>query len=78
MREIKSESSRWLREKCAITSFAWQEGYGAFSIGLAQVGATLAYIATQEEHHRKHDYRVEFVSFLKKHHIDYDPRYVLG
>jgi REP element-mobilizing transposase RayT len=45
MREIKSESSRWMRETCGIAGFEWQDGYGAFSIGSSQVEATLAYIA---------------------------------
>ncbi len=76
MREIKSESSRWMRE--TVTDFEWQEGYGAFSIGEAQVDATVAYIARQEEHHRKRDFQAEFVAFLKKHRIEYDPRYVWG
>ena len=78
MREIKSESSHWMRETCAITGFKWQEGYGAFSIGWAQVDATLAYIASQKEHHRKRDFGAEFIAFLKRHRIEYDPRYVSG
>ena len=78
MREIKSASSHWVHGICAIEEFEWQEGYGAFSIGWAQVDATLAYIARQEEHHRKSDFQTEFVAFLKKHRIDYDPRYVWG
>ena len=78
MREIKSGSSFWMRETCAIPAFAWQEGYGSFSIGWAQAEATLAYIARQEEHHRKRDFQVEFLAFLKKHEIDYDPLYVWG
>jgi REP element-mobilizing transposase RayT len=78
MREIKSESSRWIREECAIAGFEWQEGYGAFSIGRSQVDATLKYIARQEEHHRKHDFQAEFIAFLKKHEIEYDSRYVWG
>ena len=48
MREIKSASSRWLHETFALQSFDWQEGYGAFSIGMAQVEATLTYIAARE------------------------------
>lgn len=76
MREIKSGSSHWMRETCKKPGFAWQEGYGAFSIGWTQVGATLAYIAGQEEHHRKHDFQAEFVAFLKKHSIEYDSRYI--
>jgi len=78
MREIKSESTRWLREDCGLAGFAWQEGYGAFSIGWTQVDATLKYIARQKEHHRKRDFQAEFVAFLKKHKIEYDPRYVWG
>ncbi len=78
MREIKQGSSRWMHETCGVPEFAWQEGYGAFSIGLNQVSATVAYIAGQQEHHRKRDFQAEYVAFLKKHRIEYDPRYVWG
>jgi putative transposase len=78
MQEIKSASSHWMRETCAREDFAWQEGYGAFSIGWSQINATLAYITHQEEHHRKREFQEEFIAFLKKHHVDYDPRYVWG
>ena len=78
MREIKSESSHWMHETCGVNGFEWQAGYGAFSIGWAQVETTLAYIARQKEHHKKRDFQAEFIAFLKKHRIDYDPRYVLG
>jgi len=78
MQQIKSASSHWMHEICAQEAFAWQEGYGAFSIGWSQVNATLAYIARQEQHHRKRDFQAEFVAFLKKHRVDYDPRYVWG
>ena len=47
MREIKQGSSRWMHETCGVPEFAWQEGYGAFSIGLNQVSATVAYIGGQ-------------------------------
>jgi putative transposase len=67
-----------MHETCKLPGFEWQEGYGAFSIGWAQVDTTLAYIAGQEEHHRKHDFQEEFIAFLKKHRIEYDPRYVWG
>jgi REP element-mobilizing transposase RayT len=78
MREIKSASSRWMHETCAQSGFQWQEGYGAFSVGQAQVEATLAYIAGQKENHRKRDFQAEFIAILKKHRIEYDPRYVWG
>lgn len=78
MREIKQGSSRWMHETCGMAEFAWQEGYGAFSIGWNQVDATAAYIARQQEHHRKRDFQTEYVAFLKKHQIEFDPRYVWG
>jgi REP element-mobilizing transposase RayT len=78
MRQIKSGSSRWMHEVASQKGFEWQEGYGAFSIGQAQVEATLAYIAGQTEHHRQRDYQSEFVAFLEKNHIEYDPTYIWG
>ncbi len=78
MREIKQGSSRWMHETCRMPEFEWQEGYGAFSVGINQVDATAAYIAGQQEHHRKRDFQAEYVMFLKKHRIEYDPRYVWG
>jgi REP element-mobilizing transposase RayT len=78
MREIKSGSSHWMRERMGIQDFAWQEGYGAFSIGSAQIAATAAYIAVQEEHHKKRDFQAEFLAILKKQGIEYDPRFVWG
>jgi putative transposase len=78
MREIKSASSRWMHEICGATEFEWQEGYGAFSIGWTQVDTTVAYISRQTEHHRRRDFQGEFVAFLKRHRIEYDPRYVWG
>ena len=78
MRRVKAGSSRWMHETGGQPGFAWQEGYGAFSIGRAQVPVTLAYIARQEEHHRQRDFRAEFIAILKKHGIAYDARYVWG
>jgi putative transposase len=78
MREIKSGSSHWMRKSAGVKTFAWQEGYGAFSIGWNQVEVTLAYIQQQPEHHRKRDFQAEFLAFLAEHHMEYDPRYVWG
>jgi len=76
---IKGGSSKWVHETFAGQgSFAWQEGYGAFSVSISHLEDTVAYITGQEEHHRKRTFEEEFVAFLKKHKIDYDPQYVLG
>jgi len=74
---LKGGSSKWLNDTGG-GGFAWQEGYGGFSIGLSQQAATVAYINTQAAHHARRSFREEFVAFLKKHGIEYDERYVLG
>jgi len=78
MREIERGSSLWMHEACGMPEFQWQQGYGAFSVGQNQVEATVAYIARQKEHHRRRDFQAEFVAFLKKHRVEYDPRFVWG
>jgi len=77
MQLIKGASSRWLNET-HTKGFAWQEGYGAFTVGISQKADTIAYIQSQAEHHRKRTFEEEFVAFLKKHDVEYDPRYVWG
>ncbi len=73
---IKSNSSKWIREK--EKAFAWQEGYGAFSVSSSNIAAVIKYIETQEEHHRKLGFEDEFISLLKKHGMPFDPKYVFG
>jgi REP element-mobilizing transposase RayT len=71
---VKSNTSKWINE--LGTSFAWQEGYGAFSVSSSNVNAVIKYIQTQEAHHRKITFEDEFISLLDKHGIQYDPKYV--
>lgn len=76
MQLLKGNSSKWLREtfpELRRDEFAWQEGFGAFSIGVSGVDDTVAYIRTQEEHHRQRSYREEVEAFLKKHGLDAEP-----
>jgi putative transposase len=74
---VKSNSTRWVhREWKERWKFAWQEGYGAFSVGPLQVPEVIKYIARQKEHHRKISFQQEFVSFLQKYGIEYDERYI--
>jgi putative transposase len=76
-RVLKANSSKWLHEKWpARRRFAWQTGYGAFSVSESGVPATLGYIARQAEHHKKTTFQKEFLQFLKKHRIPYDERYL--
>jgi len=74
---LKGGSSKWMNDSGA-NGFAWQEGYGAFSVGISQQSATIAYINSQAEHHYKLGFEEEFLAFLKKHGIAYDDKYVWG
>ena len=76
---IKGGSSKWIHEAFpARRRFAWQDGYGAFSISISHARDTIAYIEAQEEHHRKKTFEEEFLMFLKKHGIEYDEQHVWG
>jgi len=75
--ELKSSSSRWLKTQSTdISKFAWQRGYGVFSVGPADLEALMHYIDTQEAHHRKHSFQDEFRAFLKKYGMDGDEQYL--
>ncbi len=77
VRELKRESSRWIKEKdTALAEFYWQGGYGAFSISPGHVEALRGYIAGQEEHHKKESFQDEFQRLLQKYGVAYDERYV--
>ena len=73
MQLLKGNSSKWIRETFPkMRSFAWQEGYGAFSVGVSGVDATVAYIRNQIEHHRARSFREEYAMMLKKHGFAYE------
>jgi len=67
MQLIKGGSSLWINDHLRARSFAWQDSYGAFSIGISQVDETVRYINNQEEHHAKLSYADEFKRFLERH-----------
>ena len=75
--ELKKSSSKWIKTKGpAYSHFAWQEGYGAFSIGQSQVGQLKRYIARQAEHHKTRTFEEEMIATLKKYNVAYDERYI--
>ena len=76
---LKGCSSKWLNDTGAAgANFAWQEGYGAFCVSASQTDGVVEYIKSQPEHHKKRNYEEEFLEFLKRHGINYDPAHVLG
>ena len=77
--ELKTSSTRWLKDKAltpAMAKFAWQRGYGAFSVGPQDLEKVTAYIDGQEEHHRKETFQEEYRKFLQRYGIEFDERYV--
>ena len=73
---IKANSARWANE--GANKIEWQEGYGAFSVSVSNVPTVVRYIQSQEARHRKMSFADEFRALLKKHRVEYDPRFVLG
>jgi hypothetical protein len=73
--EVKKGSSKWLKTQ-GVPAFAWQAGYGAFSVSASQVDAVSRYIENQEEHHRKTTFQDEFRQFCRKYGVELDERYV--
>ena len=77
VKELKRGSSLWIKERDPkLSDFAWQAGYGVFSVSTSNVDAVTDYIARQEEHHRKSTFQDELRAMLQKHRIEWDERYV--
>lgn len=77
VREIKANSSRFINEKKFVRGkFAWQEGFGAFSYSHSQLGDVIRYIQNQEEHHRKTNFKDEYLKFLRKYEVDFEEKYL--
>jgi putative transposase len=77
VRDIKSNSSKWVNEnRLATGRFEWQTGYGAFTIGQSQVDKVISYIKNQEAHHSNRTFHDEYLDFLKAYKVEYNPEYV--
>ena len=74
---IKGNSSRWINKQRKVNArFSWQRGYGAFSVSESQMEIVGNYIANQETHHLRRSFEDEYLELLKKHRIEFDPKYV--
>ena len=77
VRIVKTNSSRWVHQThSGFRGFAWQTGYGAFSVSQSNAAVVVKYIRDQERHHRRVSFQEEFISFLKKNGVRYDERYI--
>ena len=76
VRDIKSNSTIFIKDEGISRNFAWQEGYGIFTVSHSQKDGTYQYIINQAEHHRKRTFREEYLGLLKKNEIEYDEKYL--
>ena len=77
VKEVKRGCSLWIKERDpGLRDFAWQTGYGVFSIGFSQIEEVRKYITTQEEHHRKVSFQDELRLFLTQYQVAFDERFV--
>ncbi len=76
MRELKKSSSAWVHNEIGLANFAWQEGYGAFTVSPPARGGVKQYIANQAEHHRRRTFREELVDLLKQAGVEYDDKWL--
>jgi putative transposase len=73
LKQIKGRSSKWINESFPQHGhFAWQEGYGGFTVSKSVVPTVEAYIANQKEHHLRQDFKAEFLELLRRHGIEFD------
>jgi len=76
VKEIKRSTTAWMKER--EPQFAWQEGYGAFSVSVSNLETVRGYIRNQEAHHATMTWETEFRQLLVKHGITFDERFYLG
>ena len=77
MRKLKANSSHWVNDNFQLKyKFAWQEGYGAFSVSKLSINDVLKYVVNQEKHHKTMTFKEEFIKLLEKHEVEYENKYI--
>jgi REP element-mobilizing transposase RayT len=76
IRDSKKSSSAWIHDNVGSREFAWQEGYGGFTVSQSNLDAVSRYITQQEEHHKKRSFQDEYREFLTRHGVDFDEKYL--
>jgi len=76
IQNVKTESSKWIKEQKLNSNFAWQEGYGAFSYSRSHVSNVIRYIQNQEKHHEKKSFLEEYLTMLEAFEVDYKKEYI--
>jgi REP element-mobilizing transposase RayT len=74
---VKRSSSLWINENRFVAGkFSWQEGFGGFSLGRAQLTDKISYINQQKEHHKVSTFHEEYQLFLKENDIVFEEKYL--
>lgn len=77
LRHVKKRSSEWIHNTFdGLSAFAWQEGYGGFTVSKSMLDDVAEYVRRQKEHHKRFDSLSEFKELLRRHGIEYDPKYL--
>jgi REP element-mobilizing transposase RayT len=77
IRDIKANASRWMNSLPEVLSrFEWQKGYAAFTVSYSQVPSVRQYVRNQKEHHRVTTFEEEYIAFLRRHEIEFEPRWL--
>ena len=73
LQQVEGRSSKWINETFPQHGhFAWQEGYGGFTVSKSALPEVEAYIVHQKDHHQRYDFRTEFLGLLRRHGIEFD------
>ncbi len=76
VRDIKKSSSAWIHDHIGSRKFAWQEGYGGFTVSQSNLDAVSKYITQQEAHHKKRSFQDEYRELLTRHGVDFDEKHL--
>lgn len=76
VKAAKVESSKWMKKEGGVREFAWQGGYGAFSVSASHLEDVTEYVAKQEERHRRRTFQEEFRILLERYKVEYNEAWV--
>jgi len=76
VRDLKANTSKWMKDELSIDDFEWQKGFGAFTVSYDRVEAIRKYIQNQKEHHRTKTFQEEYIEFLQRHVIEFQLEYL--
>ena len=80
VQKLKANSSRWIKKQANVnsylTKFSWQKGYGCFSVSPSNLEKVTQYIFNQKEHHKKLNFKEEYLLFLDKYEVDFNEKFL--